>query len=284
MCSKCFTSPNWREFRHVTSFCLRLSALWLLFAATSVSAGVSDANRTSMMVVGAYHFVSKANLVNMPIDDPMSPARQAQIKALVDRLSAFHPTKVVLEEPSGTSDLERHYQDYLHDRWTLEASEPYQIGFRLAKQLGLPRVYLIQVDADFDFDSVSAYAKAHAQTYLVDASRELSERLMRRATQIQSRGTVTDVYRYFNSEAAIRLNDASYTYLCRIGNDDNFVGADLVAAWHRRNLRMFAKLSRLAGPGERILVLYGQGHAYLLRDFIRQAPDMKLVEAEPLLR
>lgn len=48
----------------------------------------------------AYHFVSKANLVNMPIDDPMSPARQAQIKALVDRLSAFHPTKVVLEETS----------------------------------------------------------------------------------------------------------------------------------------------------------------------------------------
>jgi len=61
-------------------------------------------------------------------------------------------------------------------------------------------------------------------------------------------------------------------------------GADMVAEWHRRNLRMFAKLSRLTGPGERILVLYGQGHAYLLREFIRQAPDMKLVDAESLLR
>ena len=90
------------EFRRVTSFCLRLSAVWLLFAATSVSAGVSDANRTSIMVVGAYHFVSKANLVSVPVDDPLSPARQAQIKALVDRLSAFHPTKVVLEQTSGS--------------------------------------------------------------------------------------------------------------------------------------------------------------------------------------
>jgi Family of unknown function (DUF5694) len=85
-------------------------------------------------------------------------------------------------------------------------------------------------------------------------------------------------------EAAIRLNDASYTYLSRIGDDGDYVGADLVAAWHQRNLRMFARLSRLSGPGERILVLYGQGHAYLLRELIRQAPDMKLVEAEPLLR
>ena len=32
-----------------------------------------------------------------------------------------------------------------------------------------------------------------------------------------------------------------------------------------------AKLARLSGAGERILVLYGQGHPFLLRDFIRQA-------------
>ena len=262
----------------------RLLLVWLLFAGTVVSAATTDSNRTVVVVVGAYHFVSKANLVNMQVDDPLSPARQSQIEVLVNRLSAFRPTKVVLEQTSGTRDLEQHYQDYLHDHWALEASENYQIGFRLAKQMKLPRVYLVQVDADLDFNAVDAYAKAHDQTHLVDANRHLIERLIRRAAEIQSKGTVLDVYRYFNSEAAIRLNDSAYTYLCRIGDDGNFVGADLVSAWHQRNLRMFAKLSRLSGPGERILVLYGQGHAYLLRDFIRQAPDMKLVDAESLLR
>lgn len=263
---------------------LRLLGVWLLFAGTTVSAAAPDSNPTPVVVVGAYHFVSKANRVNMEVDDPMSPARQAQIGELVNRLSAFHPTKVVLERTTGSSDLEQHYQDYLHDHWTLQASENYQIGFRLAKQLGLPRIYLIQVDAPLDYDPMDAYAKAHDQTYLLDASRELTERVIRRATEIQSKGTVLDVYRYYNSAGAIQLSDSSYTYLCRIGADDNFVGADLVSAWHQRNLRMFAKLSRLTGPGERILVLYGQGHAYLLRDFIRQAPDMKLVDAESLLR
>jgi hypothetical protein len=89
----------------------------------------------------------------------------------------------------------------------------------------LPRIYLIQVDAALNFDAVDAYAKAHNQTYLVDASRRLTERLIRRATEIQSKGTVLDVYRYFNSEAAIRLNDSSYTYLCRIGHHYSMTAA-----------------------------------------------------------
>jgi hypothetical protein len=267
---------------------VRADSIWLL-GLLLLAGGVAppsradESTRTPVLIVGAYHFVSKANLVNMEIDDPLSPARQAQIQQLVNRLRAFHPTKVVLEQTSGTSNVEQHYEAYLHDHWTLEASENYQIGFRLARQLGLPRIYLIQVDADLDFDSVVAYAKAHDQSYLLDSSRDLNERLNREAMRIQKHGTVLDVYRFYNSEAAIRLNDSSYSYLCRIGDDADFIGADLVAEWHQRNLRMFAKLSRLTGPGERILVLYGQGHAYLLRDFVRQSPDLLLVDAGPLL-
>lgn len=124
-----------RELASATRIGLRLSAIWLLVAAPAIAADLANANRTSVLVVGAYHFVSKANLINMRVDDPLSPARQAQIKVLVNRLMAFHPTKVVLEQTSGTSDVEQHYQDYLHDRWPLEPSENYQIGFRLAKQL-----------------------------------------------------------------------------------------------------------------------------------------------------
>ena len=84
------------RIRSMTRVCLGLTAVWLLITAPSLAADLADANRTSVLVVGAYHFVSKANLVNMEVDDPMSPARQAQIKALVNRLMVFHPTKVVL--------------------------------------------------------------------------------------------------------------------------------------------------------------------------------------------
>jgi hypothetical protein len=48
---------------------------------------------------------------------------------------------------------------------------------------------------------------------------------------------------------------------------------------------MFAKLTRLVrGPNERILVLYGQGHSFLLRQFVRESPDLLLVDPAPFLR
>jgi hypothetical protein len=68
----------------------------------------------------------------MSVDDPLSPERQAQIKEVVTHLAKFQPTKVVLEEKAGTSDLETNYQNYLQDKFQLPAGENYQIGFRFA--------------------------------------------------------------------------------------------------------------------------------------------------------
>lgn len=244
----------------------------------------APATAPQVMVVGVYHFVSKNNLFSMDVDDPMSPRRQAEIEELATRLAAFHPTKVVLEQTSGTSDIEKHYLDYLQGRWPLQPSENYQVGFRLAKMAGLPRVYLIQVPADLDFDGMLKYATAHGQSTLVEQANRLSKQIIQESTDIQRTGSVIDLYRYYNSEAAIRLNNSAYMFQARIGDDKHFVGADLVSGWYQRNLRMFAKLSRLAGDGERILVLYGQGHAFLLREFVRESKDMTLVEVGPYLQ
>jgi hypothetical protein len=74
-------------------------------------------------------------------------------------------------------------------------------------------------------------------------------------------------------------------YLARVGNDNDFVGANFTSNWALRNLEMFAKLSRLAtSPNDRILVLYGQGHEFFLKQFVQQSPDFTLVDAEPVLR
>jgi len=80
--------PGFRTACHY----LRLFPALLLFAGAAASAATTDSSHTLVMVVGAYHFVSKANLVNMQVDDPLSPSRQVQIKQVVNRLSAFRPT------------------------------------------------------------------------------------------------------------------------------------------------------------------------------------------------
>ena len=242
-------------------------------------------HRAQIMVVGTYHFVSTANVNTMPVDDPMTAKRQREIVDLVNHLKRFRPTKIILEETSGTSHLEQNYQSYVAGHFTLPPSENYQIGFRIAKSLDLPRIYLTDARTDFDFDSVVAAAKTHGQMGLMAQGQGVYAGSINLPLLVQKDGTILDMYRLFNSEDAIRLNNSGYMYVARVGGDKDFAGARLVGNWYLRNLEMFAQMTRLvSSPDERIMILYGQGHAYLLRDFVRQSLDLTLVDASDYLR
>src|SRR5262245_49615911 len=90
-------------------------------------------DRAKVLVLGVYHFQSRNNLKSQRPDDITTPSRQAQIAEVVRRVAAFKPTKVALEQPTGTSDIERQYEGYLAGNFTLGVAETYQIGFRVAR-------------------------------------------------------------------------------------------------------------------------------------------------------
>lgn len=64
----------------------------------------------------------------------------------------------------------------------------------------------------------------------------------------------------------------------RFGDQEEQPGADLNAAWYRRNLKIFAKLTQIAKPGDRMLVVFGAGHSFWLRHFVQNTPGFELVE------
>ena len=49
---------------------------------------------------------------------------------------------------------------------------------------------------------------------------------------------------------------------------------DAVTHWYKRNLRIFTNLNRVVKPGggDRVLLLIGSGHLYILNDFVKSAP------------
>lgn len=65
-----------------------------------------------------------------------------------------------------------------------------------------------------------------------------------------------------------RLNKSIYLLTNSVGATDNFFGADAAASWWHRNFRMYAKIQHAASPGERVLVIGGQGHIAILRDLL----------------
>jgi len=47
--------------------------------------------------------------------------------------------------------------------------------------------------------------------------------------------------------------------------------------WYMRNLKIFANLQKLCENYNRVFLLYGAGHLYILRELINQCEDMELV-------
>lgn len=96
-------------------------------------------------------------------------------------------------------------------------------------------------------------------------------------------GSVLEHLRWNNSPEFDRLH-GEYIRLAPVGEGENLIGADMVAAWYGRNLKMFAHIARLAKrTDDRIFVLVGAGHGALLKEFVRHHPTLDLVDAMPYL-
>ncbi len=110
------------------------------------------------------------------------------------------------------------------------------------------------------------------------------ETMVRALSEAQKTRSIATLLAVMNEPAKIdREQHEFYDALLPFATATEQPGADLNAAWFQRNARIFAKLTRVAQPGDKVLVVFGSGHAYWLRHFAANTPVFKLVEAAPLL-
>ena len=159
-----------------------------------------------------------------------------------------------------------------------------QIGFRLVKELNHKQLYPVDRKTPFDLDPVKKFAEQNGQSDTLKRAFAGAEILTREINERQRRSTVREMLSYINSREAIQLNHSIYLITNKVGKDDIYPGAELVSEWYKRNLLIFSNIQRLVeSPQERLLVIYGQGHAKLLKQFIEDSHDMELVEANKFL-
>ena len=175
------------------------------------------------------------------------------------------------------------YGDYRAGKLAPSHNEVVQLGFRLAAAAGLDKFYGIDVDGDFPYDAVATYAKAHGQSAVLDAAGAEVEGFVRRQDDLLKTGTVAATLRFLNDPARIAGGNAFYRAMLHVGGGAEQPGADLLTAWYRRNFLICANIVQLAKPGDRIVVFYGSGHAFLLRQCIAETPGFELVEPNAYL-
>ncbi|MGD0969032.1 MAG: DUF5694 domain-containing protein [Candidatus Aquilonibacter sp.] len=245
-------------------------------------ASAPPAPTAKVMVVGVAHLVARRDVHNSVFQDsPLSPKRQAQIAAIVERLARFHPTKVLIEATFGNPVYAQRYRQYLAGQFKLPANEIYQFGFKLAARARDSTIYPIDADGPALIDEKTAGGKridAFLTAHFTDVPDPVTDAFIARGNEIERNGTYLDLLRYLNTDAAIRANASWYSVMDGMGRDANNAGSAYVSQWYARNAYIFSNIASVVQPGDRVAVLMGQGHEYLLREFVRLNPNMTYID------
>lgn len=255
--------------------------LFGLVAATPLAAqSGSVAGTPQVLILGTYHFESsRQNVAKPEVVDVLTPARQAEIREVLEALARFQPTKIAIESPSTSgAHVDSLYQAYRSGRRDLTRSESQQLGFRLAGTLGHDAVHPIDFRNDFPFGAMMEYAQVHDPEFVTFVQEELS-RVEAESNRQQRDHTVGEILRIRNEPGTLAKDHGTYMRFAVVGDSESYVGADLVASWYERNLKIFANLKRIVEPRDRILVIFGSGHAPILRQLVTAHPEMILVDA-----
>ncbi|SFS76342.1 DUF5694 domain-containing protein [Brevundimonas viscosa] len=263
-----------------------LAALAALVLPTAALAQTPGPERIEVMILGSYHMSNPGQDVhNARIDPVTTPEKQAQLEAVAGALARFRPTAVAVERIARdqTTMLDHRYPEFTPADLLTNPDERVQLGYRLAHRLGLERVYAIdEQDREgqpsyFPFEDVQAWASANGGEARLGAMHGEIAAMLADLERRQATETVGQLLARINAPDRVQWDQGFYARLMAFGAGDDQPGAVLNARWYARNAQIFARLLQVARPGDRIVVVYGSGHNYWLRQMVETTPGFHLV-------
>jgi len=264
-----------------------LAAVAALVLPTAVLAQTPVPEPVEVMILGSYHMGNPGQDVhNARIDPVTTPEKQAQLEAVAEGLARFRPTAVAVERIARdqATMLDHRYPAFTPADLLTNPDERVQLGYRLAHRLGLERVYAIdEQDREgqpsyFPFGDVQSWAEANGGGERLGAMHGEIAAMLADLEQRQATETVGQLLARTNTAERVQWDQGFYARLMSFGAGDDQPGAVLNARWYARNAQIFARLLQVARPGDRIVVIYGSGHNYWLRQMVETTPGFRLVQ------
>jgi hypothetical protein len=236
-----------------------------------------------------------------------SPKKQAELAKLRAQLARFRPEAIMLEaEPREQPQLDSLYERYRAGQLAFTAlaegrGERYQVGFVLARQLGLPAPRGIDYYAA---TSQSLLSTGHNISYFQQDLKLLQTtvRPLRRMVQHDSL-SLYDYLALANQPALVALShravfnqpavvtsgtfSASGTNTQDLGRVDTaYIGAHYITLFYNRNLKIYTNILRAQQQTQarRVLVMMGQNHVGVLEELLAANPDYRVVHAASYLK
>lgn len=246
--------------------------------------------RANILLVGSFHFdypgLDVIKIEESGKIDVLKEPKVTEVTELVNYILKFKPNKVAIEAFDSWNAVEK-LRKYKSGGLRSERDERYQLAIRIATELNLDTLYSINATS-FDEELVmldSTYFKSLFKDYdfaSSDPFDSLYRKLFDYEGKLATTTSLLNCFKYMNSRESHQLGYGAYL----VGDFklDNNRGADILSIWwYNRNLRIFRKLQQLAdNVNDRIVVVIGNGHAAVLRQFIESSPEFKLVEFDSL--
>ncbi|AZA62066.1 DUF5694 domain-containing protein [Chryseobacterium indoltheticum] len=245
--------------------------------------------KTKVLVIGSFHFdypnqdahkTKKSDQV-----DVLEPKTAAEVTELINYIKKFKPTKIAIEAWPDWKANEK-LKEYKDGKYRDQRDERYQLAMRIATELKINELYSIDANSVLnDFTEKfgkkdSLYFKNMLKDYDFLSDDRISKQYNTfiKNTERKNFKSLLDMFKYMNSKEYHQYEYGAYlTGDFKLREHD---GADLLALyWYNRNLRMFRKIQDIPKNAEdRILVIAGNGHASVLRQFFTSSPEYEYVE------
>ncbi len=244
--------------------------VFVMFMLLWVGSAHGHDEAAEVLLFGTFHFANPGHdVVRVDQVDVSTPENQTYLDALAQRLCEFKPTAILLEfDRTRESDMRKLLDAYKADEVELGINENYQIGFRVAKACGVDKIYgFDETEVGWNADPLFRYLENSAPELLEAFNAEIA-RIQDAETIAHRQLSLRELLKRANDPELDRMNKDLYLLTNAAGAGSGFEGADATARWWHRNIRMYANIQRYATTGERVLVVAGQGHTAILRDFL----------------
>lgn len=259
-----------------------------IFSLTVVVAQIKESKRIKIVLLGTMHFSpSSQDSYRNEAFNVAGSEQQKQIQEVVRHLSSFRPDQICIEVPASKQPrIDSTYTAFLKGAYKLGKNEIDQLAYQTAKQLNLERLTCVNYAGRFETDLMNKFASEKNQTAILNNLDVYVKAFLTELTEKQNTFALSDYLIYLNSKTALNKNLAIYTnYYIRIGQDQDYVGTDVVADWYTTNLHIYTNILRQVKPGDKaILVLFGQGHIPILKHLFDSNPAYEVVEVGDVLR
>ncbi|TPD71225.1 DUF5694 domain-containing protein [Flavobacterium microcysteis] len=258
--------------------------------------------KTNVLLIGTYHFnnpgFDQGKMKERNILDKENQEALEQITAKI--IKKYNPSKVFVEYSfSEGKRLNELYSLYKNDKpfYQLDTikkdfykrfyseNEMFQFGFRLAKKSGNDSIYAIDYDeVPIRFDLIQSKLAESKTFNFSDYEAKIAELSDYTNSCLDSK-KLEEVLLCLNSPKQYELNKGLYiSFLNRISQSPDFFGPDLVAAWYKRNLIMYANIqNQVSETDKNIVIIVGAGHAAMMEDFIKNDERFRLIRIDQVL-